>query len=89
MGGQRTEGSAVVRYVGVAGVAAWFEVSPGTVTKWLDRYAETHPYPKPDAEIGEGKLAVKGWLPEREAEWRAWKAGRPGQGAGGGPKPKR
>ena len=77
-----------VWYVGVAGVAAWLEVSPPTVTKWLTRYAETHPTPAPDAEIGEEGSGVKGWLPEREAEWRAWDEGRPGQGAAGRPKPR-
>lgn len=71
----------VIRYVGVAGVAAWFGVSPQTVTKWLTRYAETHPCPAPDAETGEGSAAVKGWLPERATEWRTWAAGRPTQGA--------
>lgn len=74
----------MIRYVGVAGIAKWFGVEPKTVTKWLIRYAETHPWPKPDAQIGEGEGAVRGWLPERETEWRAWKASLPGRGAGGG-----
>lgn len=76
----------MIRYVGVAGVAAWFGVSPQTVTKWLDRYAETHPTPEPDAETSEGKNTVKGWLPEREAEWRAWADARPGHGWAAGKK---
>jgi hypothetical protein len=70
------------RYVGVKGVAAWFGLPATTVSKWLLRYAETHPTPVPDAEI-EG---VKGWLPGREEEWRKWDAARPGQGRGGGPR---
>jgi hypothetical protein len=69
------------RLAGVATVAAWFGVTPQTVTKWFRRYCG---WPVPDFDT-EG---VKGWLPEREAEWRAWKASLPGQGAGGGRKPK-
>lgn len=71
-----------VSYLGVAGVAAWFGVEPQTVTKWLSRYQG---WPQPDAETGD----VKGWLPEREDEWRTWKAALPGQGAAGRPKPRR
>lgn len=74
----------MIRYVGVAGIAKWFGVEPKTVTKWLNRYAYTHPCPPPDAEIGDGDGAIRGWLPDREAEWRAWHASRPGRGAGGG-----
>lgn len=70
----------MIRYVGVATVARWFGVSPGTVTKWQSRYAESHPCPEPDAKVEE----LSGWLPEREAEWRAWAESRPGQGVGGG-----
>lgn len=69
-------------YLGVAGVAAWFGVAPATVTKWLARYDR---WPEPDAMIG----SEKGWLSEREQEWRAWKAALPGQGAPGRPKPRR
>lgn len=65
----------MIRYVGVSGVAAWFGVSSQTVTKWLSRYAKSHPCPEPDAEID----GTKGWLPEREAEWRQWAESRPGQ----------
>jgi hypothetical protein len=74
-------GTRTVRYLGVAGVAAWFGVAPATVTKWLARYDG---WPEPDAMIG----TEKGWLPEREQEWRAWKAALPGQGAPGQPKPR-
>lgn len=68
---------------GVAGVAQWFGVKPETVTKWMLR----HPgYPEPDVTISPGRNGRpdQGWLPEREAEWREWKASLPGQGAGGG-----
>jgi len=75
-----------VHYVGLAGVAAWFDnATAATVSKWLSRYAETHPCPEPDVEI-DGR---PGWLPERRAEWEAWRVSRPGQGTGGGPKPSR
>ena len=69
---------APARYVGVAGVAGWFGVSPATVTKWLDRYDDT---PAPDAEIEPGRhgIADRGWLPGREQEWRAWRASLPGR----------
>ena len=72
----------MIRYIGVAGVASWFGVSPQTVTKWLDRYAESHPTPEPDAMVGD----VKGWLPEREEEWRKWADARPGQAWAAGKK---
>lgn len=78
-----------VRYLGVAGVAAWFGVEPGTVTKWLHRYEG---WPVPDALLEPGRNTRtgepdKGWLPEREDEWRQWKASLPGQGVKGKPKP--
>lgn len=69
------------RLAGVATVADWFGVTPQTVTKWFRRYSG---WPVPDFDT-EG---IKGWLPEREAEWRTWKESLPGQGAGGGRKPK-
>lgn len=70
-------------YVGYKGVGAWLGVPPGTVSKWVSRYAETAPTPAPDADI-EGR---PGWLPERETDWRKWDTGRAGQGAPGRPKP--
>ncbi len=76
----------MIRYVGVGVIAKWFDVSPGTVTKWQSRYAESHPTPAHDAEIEPD--GTKGWLPEREAEWRTWADGRPGRGAGGGRPPR-
>lgn len=86
-----------IEYVGVAGVAAWFGVGPATVTTWITRYATAgrygaaNPTPRPDAVIRPGRTedGDKGWLPAREAEWRAWEASRTGQGAPGMPKPRR
>lgn len=86
-----------VEYVGMKGVGAWLGVSAATVRMWRGRYAEKrdasgkvidpgHPTPVPDV-IVEGRHP--GWLPEREPEWRVWAASRDGQGAGGGPKPRR
>lgn len=83
------DGQHTARYVGVGGVAQWLEVEPGTVSKWLIRYAETHPCPSPDAEIVEGVKVTRGWLPEREAQWKEWAEARVGQGAAGRPKPRR
>src|SRR5713226_1552332 len=64
-----------VKYVGTAGVAGWLGVKPQTVTKWLRRYQDI---PEPDAYIGRGR-SFRMWLPEREAEWRAWACSRPGR----------
>src|ERR1700733_5870232 len=75
-------GGRTVRYLGLPGVAALFGVQPGTVSKWLARYEG---WPGPDADTD----GAKGWLPERETEWRAWKGYLPGHGAAGGPKPRR
>src|SRR6266851_242765 len=68
-----------VLYIGTAGVAGWLGVKPQTVTKWLRRYQDM---PEPDAYIGPGR-SIRMWLPEREAEWRAWACSRPGRGAPG------
>jgi len=82
-----------IRYLGVAGVAAWFDVQPSTVTAWLNRYPvqsgdDPLGWPAPDAliEPGQGGGAEKGWLPGREGEWRVWEARRPGRGAPGRPR---
>lgn len=70
------------RYMSAADVAALFGAEPGTVLKWRQRYED---FPAPDAVTGIGHgHPVMGWLPEREAELRAWHASRPGRGAGGG-----
>lgn len=76
------------RFLGVAGVASWFGVDAATVTKWLTRYDG---WPVPDAEVEPGRhgIADRGWLPEREEEWREWRASLPGRGAPGKPKPRR
>lgn len=79
-----------VTYVGIAGVAEWFGVTPELVTKWIARgAADGNPTPEPDAEIIPGRHGPdKGWLPGRRADWLAWHAGRPGRGAKGRPKPR-
>lgn len=86
-----------VEYLDMNGVGKWFGVSGATVAVWRHRYAEKrdqdtgevidpgHPIPVPDVVVGRHM----GWAPEREPEWRAWHASRDGQGAGGGPKPRR
>jgi predicted DNA-binding transcriptional regulator AlpA len=66
-----------VIYHGAAELAALFGVKPGTIDTWRKRYPD---FPEPDAFTGR----VAGWLPSREAEMRAWRASRPGRGAGGG-----
>lgn len=75
---------APTNYFGLKRVSMLFDVSPGTVSKWLTRYAATdHPCPTPDAWID----GVPGWSESRASEWKAWKLSLPGRGAGGGPLP--
>jgi hypothetical protein len=81
------------RLVGIAGIAAWLEVDPQLVTKWLTRYSNL---PRHDFEIFPGRQGSdkpdKAWLDNqanRDA-WRDWYAnGRTGQGAKGIPKPRK
>lgn len=69
----------MTRYLSTTDIAAWFDVHPRTVNKWLARYPD---FPAHDAEVGSGDgRKVYGWLPGREGEIRAWERGRPGQGA--------
>lgn len=71
-----------IQYMSVADIAALFDVAPGTVEKWRQRYDN---FPVPDAVIGIGHgMPIRGWLPDREAEFREWKKTMPGRGAGGG-----
>jgi hypothetical protein len=71
-----------IQYMSAADIAALFDVNPGTVEKWRQRYDD---FPVPDAVIGIGHgRPILGWLPGREDGLRAWYASRPGQGAGGG-----
>lgn len=62
--------------LGVSQIGALFGVKGTTVTIWLSRYADTHPCPVADFEVGEAK-PVQGWLPSRELEWREWHQTRP------------
>jgi hypothetical protein len=73
---------AVPAYLGTAQLAAELDVDARTVSKWVARYppASPHPFPAPDVAIGD----VLGWNPKRLSEIKAWRAGMPGQGAGGG-----
>ncbi|GLZ78184.1 hypothetical protein Afil01_29910 [Actinorhabdospora filicis] len=63
----------VKELLGVADIAAMFEVEPKTVSMWRLRYPG---FPEPDVVIGN----TAGWDPERAAEIRAWESRRPGQG---------
>ena len=74
-----------VLYFGVARIAEWLGVQPGTVTQWLTRYDDT---PPPDCELlpGRGGIPDRGWLITRRLDWEAWKTSRPGQGAPGRPR---
>ena len=54
-----------MEYVGVAAVAQWFGVSPGTIHNWRSRYEDT-----PEATHFRTKRL---WWPiESEKEWREW-----------------
>ncbi|MEE2050315.1 hypothetical protein [Nocardiopsis tropica] len=74
------------RYAGTADVARILGVRTQTVTNWLNRYPpeSSHPCPAPDVIVGN----VLGWKWDEDAEslprWETWRAGMPGQGAGGG-----
>ena len=59
--------------LGVADIAAMFNVEPKTVSMWRQRYAD---FPEPDVTIG----GMAGWDRERTEELRVWESGRPGQG---------
>lgn len=68
----------MIEYLSTGDIASWFDVAPATVTKWRERYPD---FPPADAQTGIGVgRAVYGWLPDREAEIRAWEATRRGQG---------
>jgi len=69
VGGERM----VKELLGVADIAAMFEVEPKTVSMWRLRYPG---FPEPDVTIG----STAGWNPERAAEIQAWERRRPGQG---------
>jgi hypothetical protein len=73
------------RLMGVAGIAALFEVTPNTVGAWISRAdrGELDPIPPADVEIPTARpdgQTVRGWEPSRAAEWRAWRANLPGRG---------
>lgn len=80
-------------YRGVGGIAGLFGVGPRTVSQWLIRYGPDRPadelavapaYPVPDVELHPGRNGVpdRGWAPDRDPEWRAWKASLPGSRKG-------
>jgi hypothetical protein len=70
------------QYAGTAAIAGALGVDTRTVSKWISRYPpdSKHPFPAPDAAIGD----VLGWDPTRLPEIAAWRAGMPGQGSDGG-----
>jgi hypothetical protein len=63
----------VKKMLGVADIAAMFEVEPKTVSMWRLRYPD---FPEPDVTIGD----LAGWDPGRAEELRAWASRRPGRG---------
>jgi hypothetical protein len=63
----------VRKMLGVADIAAMFEVEPKTVSMWRLRYPD---FPEPDVTIGD----LAGWDPGRAEEIRAWASRRPGRG---------
>ncbi|MCP3799752.1 hypothetical protein NLX83_10830 [Allokutzneria sp. A3M-2-11 16] len=79
---------ATIEHAGTAAVGKWIGVEGGTVTQYVNRYADTdNPCPEPDVKIRQGKGFVYGWAFNREQEWRGWNARRLGQGAAGTSKP--
>lgn len=63
----------VKKMLGVANIAAMFDVEPKTVSMWRLRYPD---FPEPDVSIGD----LAGWDPSRAEEIRAWASRRPGRG---------
>lgn len=76
-------------YLTLADLAELLDVKPNTVSFYRahskpgGRYAD-HPFPTEDRVIARSPV----WLAERADEIKAWDAGRPGQGAGGGRPPR-
>lgn len=60
------------KMLGTAQIADLFGVNQQTVRMWRTRYADTHPCPVPDVEVGEGKKIVAGWRPSRIPDWEEW-----------------
>jgi hypothetical protein len=63
----------VRKMLGVADIAAMFDVEPKTVSMWRLRYPD---FPEPDVTIGD----LAGWDPARADEIQAWASRRPGRG---------
>lgn len=63
-----------IHYLGRAEFAARVGISPNT----LSSYWAKGLLPEPDAIVGEGPRAIRGWLPETIDTWNA---ARPGRGA--------
>lgn len=63
----------VKKMLGVADIAAMFDVEPKTVSMWRLRYPD---FPEPDVTIGD----LAGWDPGRAEELQAWASRRPGRG---------
>lgn len=59
--------------LGVADIAAIFDVEPKTVSMWRIRYTD---FPEPDVIISD----LAGWDPGRVEELRVWAKRRPGRG---------
>ncbi|HEX5543662.1 MAG TPA: hypothetical protein VFX60_19265 [Micromonospora sp.] len=69
------------RPLGIAAVAELLGLSPRSMRTTITRAKNTdNPFPAPDGHIG----GRRWWHPSRKGEILAWKAARPGPGAGGG-----
>lgn len=68
----------MIEYLSTVDIAGWFGVTSQAVNNWLTRHRD---FPAADAVTGKNvKGRMYGWLPEREAEIRAWHANRPPAG---------
>lgn len=65
----------IPEYRGASDVARWCGVTRAAVGNWMARHDD---WPQPDVVVAsEGtEQVVRGWLPERRAEWEAWAAKR-------------
>ena len=55
--------------VGQSIAAEWCQVSPQTLAGWIHTRTD---WPPPDVIIRTQRHIIRGWLPERKAEWVAY-----------------
>ncbi|GAB1512015.1 hypothetical protein [Actinophytocola sp. KF-1] len=71
----------MAQYWGASQLAEGLGVATGTITKWINRFADAlNPFPAPDVEIVETDGRVtRGWSPDRWDEIDQWHKQRQGK----------